>query len=222
VISSPVQVEANGKTSCLFSTTSLCTNAHRYACPNDSASSKFVGCCVGGDPCSKGCADGNLRPAAFNASDYGNFPDASCGTNSNFFTCSSGATFWGCCKSVACALDPPACSSGNLTAAFIDQPAQSNFYLGQAGGSSPNASGGGKSNGAVIGGAVGGALGGLLIIGLLGFLFWRRRRQNQQTTRVETAEVGKPMMDGRQDPHSPNFAAQSRKCYSRPSRHNPG
>jgi hypothetical protein len=30
------------------------------------------------------------------------------------------------------------------------------------------------------------------------------------------------MMDGRQDPHSPNFAAQSRKCYSRPSRHNPG
>lgn len=215
MISSPVQAEANGKPLNLSSVTSSPTNAHRYACPNDSASSKFVGCCVGGDPCSKGCADGNLRPAAFNASDYGNFPDASCGTNSQFFTCSSGATFWGCCKSVACASDPPACSSGNITAAFIDQPAQSNFYLGQAGGLSSSASGSGKSNGAVIGGAVGGALGGLLIIGLLGYFFWRRRRQNQQTTRVETAEVGKPMMDGAQDPHSPNFAAQSRKCYSR-------
>lgn len=200
-------------------------NARRYACPNTGSSSKFVGCCAGGDPCSKGCAEGNIRPAAFNASDYGNFPDASCGTNSQFYTCSSGATFWGCCKSVPCALDPPACPSGNLAASFMDQPAQFNFYLGsQKGGSASDSSSnsssvsgsttsGGKSKGAVIGGAVGGAVGGLLIIGLIFFFLFRRRRQGQQTARGETVEVASPMMNGGKafGPHSPNFAAQSRK-----------
>ncbi|KAF3004279.1 hypothetical protein E8E13_008423 [Curvularia kusanoi] len=174
-----------------------------YACP----SKKFVGCCAGGDPCSNGCAEGNLRPAAFNAAEYGKFPDASCGTNSKFYTCTAGATFWGCCESVACASDPPACLGGNMTAAYMDLPAQIDFYLGKKTAESKE----GGSNGAVIGGAVGGAIGGLLIIGVIIFFFIRRRRQRQQTARGESAEAAKPMMDGGKafDSHSPNFVAQS-------------
>lgn len=195
---------------------STSADAGRYACPNTGSSSKFVGCCAGGDPCSKGCAEGNIRPVAFNASDYGNYPDASCGTNSQFYTCSGGATFWGCCKSVACASNPPACPSGNLAAAFMDQPAQFNFYLGQTGDSSSDSNStasSGKSNSAVIGGAVGGALGGVLIIGLIVFLLFRRRKQRQQTARDETVEITNPMMHGGKafDRNSPNFTAQSRR-----------
>ena len=191
-------------------------NVHRYACPSGTGSSKFVGCCAGtADPCSTGCAQGNIRPAAFPPANYGKFPDATCGTNSDFFTCAPGGndTFWGCCKSAPCSTSPPACPDGSLVPAFLDQPAQINFYAASQTGASSAASseGGSKSNGAVIGGAVGGAIGGILIIGLIVFFLFRRRR-SQQTTRGGV-EVASPMMDGPKafDPHSPNFAAQSRK-----------
>ena len=204
------------------------SHIHRYACPSNTGSSKFVGCCAGtADPCSTGCAQGNIRPVAYPFENYGKFPDASCGTNSDFFTCAAAAnkTFWGCCKSVPCSTDPPSCPDGNLTPAFVDQPAQINFYVASqtgsgtsstssASASATSSSGGGStSNGAVIGGAVGGALGAILIIGLIAFFVFRRRR-NQKTARSDNVEVASPMMDGPKafDPNSPNFAAQSRKC----------
>lgn len=183
------------------------------------------------DPCSTGCAQGNIRQAAFNATNYGKFPDASCGVNSDFYTCSSGRTFWGCCKSIPCS-DNPTCADGSLVPAFMDRPEQFNFYA--ASGTVPNTSasstttaissskGGSKSKGATIGGAVGGAIGGVLIIGLIVFFLFRRRR-NEQTARGETVEVQSPMIDAGKafDPHSPNFAAQSREYslasfYTRP------
>ena len=195
------------------------SNFHRYACPNSGTSSKFVGCCAGGDPCSKGCAEGNIRAAGFNASHYGEFPDASCGVNSKFYTClgpGNATTFWGCCKTAACATTGLTCD-GNLAAAFLDQPAQYTFYLGASTGdpsTTSSATAGSKSNGAVIGGAVGGAIGGLLVIGLIVFFIFRRRRSQKQASRgIETAEVVNPYTDGGKtfDPNSPNLAAQSRK-----------
>lgn len=174
------------------------------------------------DPCSTGCAQGNIRQAGFNASNYGKFPDASCGLASNFYTCSSGKTFWGCCKSVPCS-DEPLCPDGGLVPAFMERPEQFNFYAasqtvsGTSSTSSATASptsnndGGSKSNSAVIGGAVGGTLGGVLIIALIVFFLLRRRR-GQQTARGETVEVASPMMGGKAfDPSSPNFSAQSRE-----------
>ncbi|KAF2632719.1 hypothetical protein BU25DRAFT_453904 [Macroventuria anomochaeta] len=195
-----------------------------YACPSTSTS-KFVGCCASEtDPCSTGCALGSIRTVAFNESNYEKFPDASCGVNSNFYTCSPGGqkTFWGCCKSVPCGPNP-ACPDGSLTPAFVDQPAQIAFYIasqtvsGTSSTSSATSSAtsssserDSKSNGAAIGGAVGGALGGVLIISLIVFFLLRRRR-SQQTARGETVEVVSPMMEGGKafDPNSPNFAAQS-------------
>jgi hypothetical protein len=97
----------------------------------------------------------------------------------------------------------------------LDQPAQYNFYLGASTGDSTSSSSeGGKSNGAVIGGAVGGAIGGLLVIGLIVFFIFRRRRNQKQASRgIETAEVVNPYTDGGKtfDHNSPNLAAQSRK-----------
>ncbi|KAF1366131.1 hypothetical protein EJ07DRAFT_161169 [Lizonia empirigonia] len=173
-----------------------------YACA--SAGSKFVGCCMS-DPCSNiGCTQGGIRPVGFNASKWGTFPDASCGNTSDFWTCQSGKTFWGCCKTDPC-FNEPQCPDGDLEPALMNRPEQFSFYAASqivsstASISSATASptfssdGGSKSNGAVIGGAVGGALGGILIIGLIVFFLFRRRR-SQQTERGETIEVASPMM----------------------------
>lgn len=200
-------------------TSSSRPDINRYAC---ASGSKFVGCCMS-DPCSTGCGQGNIRQAGFNASDYGKFPDASCGLASDFYTCSSGKTFWGCCKSPPCS-DDPTCPDGGLVPAFMERPEQFNFYAasqtvtdatstsGATASSTASGNGSSKSNGAVIGGAVGGALGGVLIIGLIIFFLFRRRR-GQQTARGETVEVASPMMGGKAfDSSSTNFVAQSRKC----------
>lgn len=207
------------------------SNVHRYACPSDSIS-KFVGCCqTDADPCSTGCAAGAIQSVNFNGSYHSKFPDASCADPSKFYTCgetpSGQNTFWGCCKINPCANTPFAtCPSGSLTGAYIGLPEQVRFYVSSQGLSSAaptptsgttaaptsGSDGGSKSNGAVIGGAVGGAVGAILIIGLIFFFLWRRRR-NAKTARGENVEVASPMMNDAKafDPHSPNFAAQSRK-----------
>jgi hypothetical protein len=160
---------------------------------------------------------GNIRQAGFNATEYGKFPDASCGLASNFYTCTAGQTFWGCCKSVPCS-DQPSCPDGGLVPAFMERPEQLNFYAASSTatvtGSGPGATststsstnGGSKSNSAVIGGAVGGALGGALIIGLIIFFLYRRKR-SKQTTPYDSKDVASPMMGGKG--FDPQFAAQS-------------
>ncbi|KAF1999701.1 hypothetical protein P154DRAFT_576620 [Amniculicola lignicola CBS 123094] len=95
-----------------------------YSC---ASGSHFVGCCVI-DPCSNGCSQGNIRTVSFDGAYYGTFPDASCGSGSDFYTCASeGKTFWGCCKSNPCSQGLQ-CPNGDLVPAFIDRPEQLSAY----------------------------------------------------------------------------------------------
>ncbi|PSN63141.1 hypothetical protein BS50DRAFT_637674 [Corynespora cassiicola Philippines] len=155
-----------------------------YAC---ATGSKFVGCCAG-DPCSNGCSQGRVQPAGFSPSQYGKFPDASCGTNSNFFTCDfkEKGTFWGCCKSNPC--QQQQCPTNDLVPAFLDRPDQIAAYAPGAS-SSPSATttsgpdsdnGSGTPTGAIVGGAVGGGVGLAIIVGFLVWFCLRRRRSRAQ------------------------------------------
>ncbi|KAF1830158.1 hypothetical protein BDW02DRAFT_583100 [Decorospora gaudefroyi] len=85
----------------------------------------FVGCCAR-DPCEITCAQGNLYPGAFNPDAYGSFPDATCGTGSKFYTCTAGDTFWGCCKTNACAQS--GCPDGDLEPAILNRDDQRSAY----------------------------------------------------------------------------------------------
>jgi hypothetical protein len=231
---SPVQLAANGTFHVQFNVR-IPPNMRRYACPS-SSNSKFVGCCqTDADPCATGCAAGALQSANYNGSYYGKFPDATCGSTSQFFTCgldpNGKDTFWGCCKSNPCA-NNAVCPAGSLTNAYIELPEQFAFYASStlpssvsststATASATGSSGGGSgSNSAVIGGAVGGVIGALLIIGLVVFFLWRRRR-NAKTVRGDNVEVASPMMSDPKafGPHSPTFAAQSRKCPNKFNSH---
>ncbi|KAF2477320.1 uncharacterized protein BDR25DRAFT_339263 [Lindgomyces ingoldianus] len=100
-----------------------CSAGNWYSCEN----SKFVGCCES-NPCTNGCPQDNIRPAGFDSTYKGKFPDASCGVDSNFYTCDypNGGTFWGCCKSDPCQQEQ--CPTGDLVPAFLDRPEQSAAY----------------------------------------------------------------------------------------------
>ncbi|KAF2823582.1 hypothetical protein CC86DRAFT_409486 [Ophiobolus disseminans] len=184
-----------------------------YAC-GATGQSKFVGCCTA-DPCSTGCAQGNIKPGGFNATMHGKFPDASCGTASNFFSCGFSGTFWGCCKSDACKSTPGAtCKEGDLVPAFMERPEQLNAYAPSSVPKSDSKS----SNGAVIGGAVGGGVVAAIIIGVLIFFFLRRRRQNQQQTGPESgANAMTPMMKGTEDRHSAQYGQSPPPTYTSPN-----
>ena len=85
-----------------------------YACDSGT---HFVGCCAS-DPCTITCSDGDLRPASFDPSFYGKFPDQQCNTGSRWYTCKyTDPPFMGCCKSPAC---DDGCPDGDLTAGFLD------------------------------------------------------------------------------------------------------
>jgi hypothetical protein len=173
------------------------SNNNRYTC---STGSKFVGCCVT-NPCATGCAQGNIRQAAFNKTLYGTFPDASCDAASNFYTCTAGKSFWGCCKSVPCTTEPT-CPPGDLVPAFLGRPEQASFYdpdkvstsisvyistsastsayqSSTAGPVSSNNGSKGMNSSAVIGGAVGGVGVLAIVIGILVFILCRRRKQKR-------------------------------------------
>ncbi|KAF1947278.1 hypothetical protein EJ02DRAFT_417865 [Clathrospora elynae] len=160
-----------------------------YGC---STGSKFVGCCTT-DPCTNGCVQGDIRPGGYNVSHHGEWPDASCGSASDFYTCSSGDTFWGCCKTNACAATPPAtCAQGDLVPAFMERPEQFNVYAPAS--ASPTSAPSSKSNtGVVVGGVVGGVLF-LAIIGALIFFVIRKRRNQKLTAGDMGAAAMVPMM----------------------------
>lgn len=171
-----------------------------YACASDSVS-KFVGCCTS-DPCTNGCFQGNTFSAGLNPTIYGKLPDASCEIGSSFYTCTSGITFWGCCKTNPCA-NNSTCAGGDLTPAFMARPEQFSAYVTASTSSSPTASATASnspsnsdessSNGAIIGGAVGGGIGGALIIGaLIWFLCRRRKQRNQQYAAAPIGDTAHP------------------------------
>lgn len=156
----------------------------------------FVGCCAR-DPCSITCAQGNLYPGAFDASAYGTFPDATCGTGSKFYTCTANGTFWGCCKTNACS--QMGCPDGDLEPAIMNRDDQLIAYHATGGSttltsatmtSTPaatsstaatNASNEKDSTpvAAIVGGSVGGALAVFALIGILVYYccFVKRSRQ---------------------------------------------
>lgn len=162
----------------------------RYAC---ASGSNFVGCCTS-DPCSNGCVQGNIRPGGYNISHHGEWPDASCGSASDFFTCNAGDSFWGCCKSNPCAATPPAtCAQGDLVPAFMERPEQFNAYVTQD--KKENASDSGKSNtGAIVGGVIGGVVV-LAIIGIIIFIVLRKRKNKKTTEGDMGAATMMPMMN---------------------------
>jgi hypothetical protein len=163
------------------------TDFSRWAC-GATTPSKFVGCCTS-DPCSKGCAQGDIRPAGFNATYHGKFPDASCGS-SQPWSCTAGPSFWGCCNSNPCATG--ICPVADIAPAFLDRPEQFAFYAPSATSSAtPSASStpGGdstSSNGAIIGGAAGGGAVAIIIIGIIVFICLRRRRRNRKQVNPES------------------------------------
>jgi hypothetical protein len=93
-----------------------------YVCTYGTA---FAGCCSV-DPCLETCPAEYLHPIGFNPSDYGSFPDGSCGASANFYTCSAGKTFAGCCKSNPCMSGQ--CPKGDLTPVFLTRPEQFRYF----------------------------------------------------------------------------------------------
>lgn len=87
-----------------------------YACDSGA---NFVGCCDD-YPCGDiGCSAGNLKPASFNASEYGNFADQQCPSGSKWYTCASiDPPFMGCCMSLPCSIST-GCPDTDLTAGFL-------------------------------------------------------------------------------------------------------
>jgi len=179
---------------------------YRYAC---ATGSNFVGCCTE-DPCTNGCVQGNIRSGGFNGSHHGEFPDASCGSASDFYTCIAGDTFWGCCKSNPCAATPPAtCPPGDLVPSFMERPEQFNAYTSASATPTPSS---GSNTGAIVGGVVGGVAG-LAIIGVIIFFLLRRKRRNQKPAGDDAGTAAMvPMMNEKYNKNdTAPYSGQSRR-----------
>lgn len=168
-----------------------------YAC---TSGSNFVGCCTSNPCSSSGCFQGNIRAGAFNKTQWGNFPDASCGAASNFWSCTAGDSFWGCCKSNPCnATVPATCPSGDLTPAFLDRPDLVEAYTAAEKEASSDS---GKTNtGAIVGGVVGGVVV-LAIIAVIAFVVLRRRKNKKAAGGDMGAATMMPIMNKEKDDHS--------------------
>ncbi|KAI5370160.1 hypothetical protein Slin15195_G010380 [Septoria linicola] len=160
-----------------------------YACGEGS---RFVGCCAS-DPCSVGCAAGNLKTTSFDTAQYGQIPDQHCSTGL-FYTCNfTTPAFWGCCTTSACA-GSQGCAATALAGAFLSTNtalaapflALNETWEGSDQGTATDQpadpvvtadSSSSSNTGTVAGGVVGGIAGLALI--LLGFL-WLYRRQRRR------------------------------------------
>ncbi|KAF1847962.1 uncharacterized protein K460DRAFT_414603 [Cucurbitaria berberidis CBS 394.84] len=166
-----------------------------YACQTGT---KFIGCCTS-DPCGTGCFGERLRPAGVSTKIYDQYPGGSCGGNTDFWTCLTEPTFWGCCNSDPCK-NNSTCAVGHLEPTFMKRPDQIEYFgalnvlLSSTipSTSSPSAtataslvpppSNSGSStkvSGAVIGGAVGGAVALVGIIGVVIFCLCYRKKRKQ-------------------------------------------
>ncbi|KAL1615901.1 hypothetical protein SLS54_008735 [Diplodia seriata] len=166
-----------------------------YSC---GAGSRFVGCCTS-DPCnSRGCSDGNLRAASFNASAYSDFPDAECDSG-RFWTCAStDPPFLGCCKVDACQAEGNAgCPDQDLTAAHLPNndalasaysptggPSSTATATASATGGSSSSDGSSTSTAGIVGGVIGAVV---VLLFVIGALLWRRRSKKKKAAAAAAA-----------------------------------
>lgn len=164
---------------------------------------------------------GDVRAGGYNITHHGEWPDASCGSASDFYTCNAGPSFWGCCKSNPCAATPPSvCPDGDLVPAFMERPEQFNVYTSSKVENPESTSSDSKTNtGAIVGGVVGGVVV-LLIIAVIIFVVLRRRRRNRKTTDGNMgAAAMMPMMNNEKDDNNNNntapahYGGQSRMSF---------
>lgn len=162
-----------------------------FTCPNAPpgswrsclSGSRFVGCCLT-DPCTLGCNLQDLYPASFRTDLK--IPTLDCKEpGAQFYVCPQITTsFFGCCKSNACAQDgcppqdlSPAVLGSNPEATAVFSPTGVPSATKSASSTPLPSHSNSNSNSTVIGAAVGGAIGGLLLLcGLALFIWWRRRR----------------------------------------------
>lgn len=193
---------AGGSTDCNFT----CPKGGSwFACTSEPY---FVGCCAS-DPCTNAnttttpCPD--LYPASFNSSIYDKIRPNNCINNpsTDWYTCASGTSFLGCCKSNAC---QDGCSSDDLLPAawssaavgqlqlFLDgastSTATSSTSTSTSTSSSTGACGSGLSSGAIAGIVVGAAF---VLTTIFAALFLRRRRLRREAS---TAQEGQRTFSG--------------------------
>ncbi|KAL1304281.1 hypothetical protein AAFC00_000691 [Neodothiora populina] len=153
--------------------------------------SYFVGCCTSSDACQNGCSKDALKPASFDTTEYGKFPDQECPEEGSlWYTCAATSPpFMGCCKSNPCSNG--SCPSGDLAAGRLNETNDAAYSptiaastaadtgmssVSPASASSTAAST--NSAGVIAGAVVGGVVGLLLILGVV-FFCWRRARKAQ-------------------------------------------
>jgi hypothetical protein len=210
-----------------------------YACSNTSAY-PFLGCCAGtSDPCSLGCFAGNLRPASFDPSKWGTFPDGLCPSTSRFYTCrDSTPPFLGCCKINPC---NAGCSGSDLDGAMLPAGSLAEAYYSSVATSSatatsqpPNPSSSStisstatstadqpptihksQNVGAIAGGAAGGVALIAIIIGwlLYNYLYARRSREikNSEMDRHNTPKPANLIMT--EKPKEDSAGGRPGKCF---------
>jgi hypothetical protein len=181
-----------------------------YACETGT---KFVGCCEGSaDPCKVMCPAGNLRTTSFDINYYGTFPDLSCESNSDPYSCTgTKPAFLGCCKSNPCATTD-GCPASDLVPATWTRQDQFDAFSSHDHHEEEKSGGGSSTNvGAIAGGVVGGAVVLLIVIGIAIFVILRRRKRSKAAAVVqpENGAVGANGAAGAYAPHEKRDPAQS-------------
>ena len=158
--------------------------------------SHFVGCC-GSQPCDNDCPAGNLEPASFDTSYYGQFPDQQCPAGSQWYTC-TGTTpaFMGCCKSNPCQQN--GCPTGDLTPGFLSSNPAVAAAFSPSGESSPAASSTqsptavtAASKSAPFRAIAGGVAGGVVVLAIIIALFIYYRRHAAKSRRARNDVVNR-------------------------------
>ncbi|KAI0096237.1 hypothetical protein GGR51DRAFT_47335 [Nemania sp. FL0031] len=202
-----------------------------YICQD--GESQFLGCCDV-DPCgASDCPSSALHPATFNRDRYHDIFQQGCDTSvlpAEWYTCTNGPTFLGCCASSPCT--DGVCPDEDLAGAYLaDNPASASAFLttttslitsstasvasttstptlpalttpppSTSTPSSGATSANKESSHASIGGIVGGIVGGLLVLGLIAFAFFRHRRRRRA---LDTTPPEEDPMTALQSPWSP-------------------
>ncbi|KAI2630420.1 hypothetical protein GGS21DRAFT_200116 [Xylaria nigripes] len=188
-----------------------CTSGEFYVCRDSNI--KYLGCCSV-DPCSQsqGCPESSVSAAGFNAEKYDRIQGQSCvSNNALWYTCASGPTFMGCCKSNPCN-NGSICPDDDLVGAVLNGPKDASVFLTTAKPTSTTSTTGSTSRTTLttsttttqttssasnnahhgsstpsIGGIVGGVIGGVIALGLIiliAYSYGRRRRKAAPLTNL--------------------------------------